>query len=378
MVSVILPLSTKMLSSFLFTGNVPVISRFASSPAEGARNAFISCGEELMGPFEICGTDSGSVFCRISEPVRRIPYRRTDIPTRISDSMASKLLSGAEKIPPYAGVTGSSEADGLLASAEGGTIRFVSENWDVVRHCASVLGEAGVSFSMASASEISVGDAELCSRCAAIPEASRISDDGFMSGFLAPRVRSGRIYGCPEWARGACGGKVLVASDRYGNPAVSAMSSGVYPFGILAAEPSGGAGEGVPESFMFAAAETVYRTALEFSGYEVSCIWEDSLSEMLSAVRGGSRFKVIVLRRLCDSSVSQLRNHACGRDAAVVALDPRIREAPFLKVEPLLGVKGFDWAVAEGMFAGPGECGPEICKPALEEAERFLGIIWGS
>ncbi len=378
MVYVILPINSKALTSFLYTGLAPVMSPFAMSPADGAGHALISCGGELIGPFEIVGKGSGTVSCRISEPIRRIPHPPVDIPTRIADSMASKILESADKIPEYVGITGSSVADGLLASAEGGTIRFASDSWDVVRHYSALLDDAGIPHSMASSSEITVSDRDLCARCAAIPADSRISDDGFMSGFLAPKVRSGRVYGCPEWAKLAFGSRVLVAADPYGNPAVSLMCSSTYPFGVLAAEAAGGGDKGVPESFRFAAAETVYVTALELSGYKVSRIWGDSLSGMFRAERGDGSFRVAVMRRLCDETMSQLRNRQSDGNLVAVSLDPRIMAAPYGKIKPLLGVKGFDWQVADGIFSGGEECGPKISGPVLEEAERFLRIIWDS
>ena len=378
MVYVILPIDSKALPSFLYTGVAPAMSRFAVSPADGADRAFVSCGNELIGPFDIVGKGSGTVSCKISEPIRRMQHQPVDVPTRIADSMASKLLGGAEAIPKYEGVTGDSVADGLLASAEDGIIRFESDNWDVVRHYSDVLDKAGISHSLASSSEISVDDKGLCGRCASIPEDLRVSDDGFMSGFLATKVRSGRIYGCPDWAKRAFGSRVLVASDPYGNPAVSKMSSSIYPFGILVAEGVDSAEDKVPESFRFAAAETVYVTALDLSGYKATRIWGDSLTSMYKAERSGESYKVIIMRKLCDESVSQLRNRPCYFDAVAVALDPGIMAAPYGKVKPLLDVKGFDWSVADGIFSEEDACGPRISGPVLEEAEHFLRIIWDS
>ena len=103
MVSVILPLDPRSLSSFLSSGVVPIRSRFAAPVVDGADKAFVCCGEEAMGPFEIVGRRQGALICRVSEPVRKAPYRKIDVPMRLSDSAVSRIFSSGEAVPEQSG-----------------------------------------------------------------------------------------------------------------------------------------------------------------------------------------------------------------------------------------------------------------------------------
>ncbi len=376
MVSVILPLDGRSFSSFLSNGLVPVRSRFAGSVSDGVGSVLVCCGEDVIGPFEVVGRRQGVLECRVSEPVRKVPYRKVEVPMRVSDSAVSKILSGCDPAPEYVSVTGDSRLDGLLASSEGGTIVFASENWDVIQGFGSLLESKGVSYSMRSASEMAVDDRSLCDRCKAIPVESRVAEDGFMCGFLAPKVDSGRVPGCPGWAVESLGGRIIVAKDRYGNPVISPMCTHIPPFDSLCTKAADVSKEGIPEGFRFAAAESVFVSALDMSGYYVERIWSDSLCSMFKATAGGSSLEIVAMQELCDSAVSQLKDHPVPEGAIVATLSSGIRAALYSKVMPLLGVRGFDWSCTEGLFSDPADSGLELSAPVKEEMERALEIIW--
>ncbi|MBO4348606.1 MAG: hypothetical protein J5812_03415 [Candidatus Methanomethylophilaceae archaeon] len=376
MVSVILPLDPRSLSSFLSSGVVPIRSRFAAPVVDGADKAFVCCGEEAMGPFEIVSRRQGALVCRVSEPVRKAQYRKIDVPMRLSDSAVSRIFSNGEAAPEYASVTGDSRIDGLLASSEDGVVMFASDSWDVIQGFTSLLEGKGISYSMRSASELAVDDKGLCERCRSIPVESRMAEDGFMCGFLAPKVDAGRVPGCPGWAVENVGGRVLVAKDRYGNPVISSMSAHIPPFDSLCTAAAGESSGGVPEGFRFAAAESVFVSALDMSGYSVERVWSDSLCSMFEAESMGSRLEIVAMQELCDSVVSQLKDHPVSERAIVVTLSCGIRAAPYSKVMPLLGVRGFDWSCTEGLFSDPEETGLELSGPVKDEMERALEVIW--
>ena len=244
----------------------------------------------------------------------------------------------------------------------------------MLSHYTSLLSSLGIRYSMTSPFEIRVDDAGLCSRCAGIPVSSRTSDDGFMSGFLAPRTSSGRVFGCPEWAVESFGGRVVVSRDDYGNPAVSPMSSTVFPFDSIGVQHSREMTSGVPESFAFAAAEAVFMSALESGGYEASYVWQDSLCSMCEASREGETLTLVLVPRLSDEVVFQMRDHGIPDSASVVSLGRKIHSAPLEKVRPFLGAKGIDWSCVSAI-SGPG---PDIPPRVAEEAERCLGAVWGA
>ncbi len=374
MVYVIIPAEGGLLSSFLFKGSMGAKPRGGSSVYDGASGLFVYSGGRVVGPFSILSVSDGTVRCGVSEPVRSVPHDEVRIPTRISDSMADRLLSSAPLPSGYVPITGDASVDGLLASAVDGRIRFASEDWDVMSHYTSLLSGLGIPFTMTSPFEIRVDDSGLCSRCAAVPVPSRVSDDRFMSGFLAPRTSSGRVFGCPDWAVEAFGSRVVVTRDPYGNPSVSPMSSGVFPFDRIGAARSRDDTPRVPESFAFAAAEAVFLSALESGGYEVDGVWQDSLCSMCEASKGDLALTLVLVPRLSDETVFQMRDHVIPDSATVVALGRRIRSAPMERVRPFLSAKGIDWSCVSAI-SGPG---PEIPPQVAEEAERCLGAVWGA
>ncbi len=376
MVSVILPLDSRSFSSFLSTGVVPVRSRFAGTVADGVDTALVCCGEEAIGPFEVIDRRQGALVCRVSEPVRKAAYRKIDVPMRVSDASVERIFSGCEAAPEYVSVTGDSVVDGLLASSADGVVAFVSENWDVIQGFASMLKAKGIQYSMRSASEMAIDDEALCERCRSIPVESRMAEDGFMRGFLAPKVDAGRVPGCPDWAVESLGGRVIVAKDRYGNPVISPMSAHIPPFDSLCVAKEDEAREGVPGGFRFAAAESVFVSALDMSGYAVERVWSDSLCSMFEASSDGPGLEIVAMQELCDSAVSQLKDHPVPEGAVVVTLSSGIRAAPYSKVMPLLGVRGFDWSCTEGLFSDPEESGLDLSAPVKEEMERALEVIW--
>jgi len=378
MVTVILPLDSRSLSAFLSTGVAPVRSRFAGSVIDGAEKVLVCCEGDAIGPFDVVGKKQGALVCRVFDPVRRVAYRRIDVPMRVSDASVSKIFAGCEEGPEYSSVTGDSRLDGLLAASKDGVVTFASENWDVIQEFTALLAEKGISYSMRSASELVVDDPGLCERCRSIPEETRIPEDGFMCGFLAPMVDSGRVPRCPEWAVEKLGGKVIVAKDRYGNPVISPMSAHIHPFDSLCVKKDEDVHGGVPEGFRFAAAESVFISALELSGYSLERVWSDSLCSMFEATGGEGALDIVVMQELCDSSVSQLKDHPVPDGAIVATLSSGIRAAPYSKVMPLLGVRGFDWSCTEGLFAVPVESGLELSAPVKEEMERALEVIWAA
>ncbi len=335
----------------------------------------VSCEGEAVGPFEVVGARQGALECRVSEPVRRSSYRKVDVPTRISDASVGRIFSDW-KAPAYETVTGDSRLDGLLAASEGGVVSFASEAWDVIQGFTSLLGERGIQYSMRSASELAIEDGGLCDRCRAIPVEARMAEDGFMCGFLAPLADSGRVPGCPDWAVEEFGGRVIVARDRYGNPVVSPMCCGIPPFDVLCGRAGGGAPGGILERFSFTAAESVFVSALELSGYAVDRAWSDGLCSMFRASKGGSSLDVVVTQELSDLAVSQLKCHPVPDGALVSTLSSRIRVAPYSKVRPLLDVRGFDWSCTEGLFSEPAGSGLALSAPVMEEMERALEVIW--
>ncbi|MBR6204359.1 MAG: hypothetical protein IKQ60_04790 [Candidatus Methanomethylophilaceae archaeon] len=353
----------------------PIRSRFAGTVADGVDKAYACCGADVIGPFDVVGRRNGALVCRISEPVRKAAYRKVEVPTRMSDAAVSRIFSGCDKAPRYSGVTGDSRADGLLASSVDGVVSFASDSWDVIQGFTSILAERGIPYSMRSSSELAIEDLALCERCKAIPVDTRVAEDGFMCGYLAPMVKSGRVPGCPDWAIEGLGGRVVVAKDRFGNPMVSPMCAGTHPFDLLC--PAEGAADvGIAEGFRFAAAESVFVSALDLSGYSVSRIWSDSLCSMFSASRKGSRMDLVVMHELCDSAVSQLKGHAVPEGAAVVTLSRGIRAARYSKVMPLLDVRGLDWSCTDSLFSEPDSPRLDLSAPVKDEMERALDIIW--
>jgi len=376
MVTVILPLDSRSLSVFLSTGVAPVRSRFPGSVIDGAEKVLVSCDGEAIGPFDVVGKKQGALVCRVFDTVRKAPYRKVEVPMRVSDSSVSRIFSGCEDAPGYASVTGDSRLDGLLASSKDGIVAFASENWDVIQEFTALLAEKGIQYSMRSASELAVEDLALCEKCRSIPVESRLSEDGFMCGFLAPLVYDGRVPKCPGWAVEKLEGRVIVAKDRYGNPVISPMSAHIHPFDSLCTSKNEESRGGVPDGFRFAAAESVFISALELSGYSLVNVWSDSQCSMFKATNGERTLDTVVMQELCDSSVSQLKDHPVPEGAVAVTLSKGIRAAPYSKVMPLQGVRGFDWSCTEGLFSDPAESGLELSAPVKEEMERALEVIW--
>lgn len=374
MVYLIIPAEDGILSSFLYKGRIQTRSRQSSTVYEDVSGVFLYSDGRLVGPFDMVSNDGGSASFSISEPVRSVPYQPVRTPTRIPDALASRLLSSAEPALEYVSVTGDGFADGLLASAEDGRIRFVSEDWDVMSRCTSVLSSLRIPFSMTSPFEILVDDEALCSKCAAIPVPSRVPNDEFMSGFLAPRTSAGRVLRCPEWAVEAYGGKVIVARDPYGNPTVSPMSSDIFPFDRIGRPEDRADALRVPESFAFAAAEAIYMSALESGGYAVSRIWSDSLCSMCQASKDGDSLTLVLIPRLCDEAAFQMRDHDIPGSARVVALGRKIRSAPMERVKPFLSARGIDWTCVSALS----DPGPDVTERVAAEAERCLGAVWGA
>ena len=101
MVFLIIPAEGRLLSSFLHKGVINARSRDASSLFEGVSGLFVYSDGQAIGPFAIVAVSGGSVRCSIAEPVRSVPYGPVRVPTRISDSMARRLLSSAGSPPRY-------------------------------------------------------------------------------------------------------------------------------------------------------------------------------------------------------------------------------------------------------------------------------------
>ena len=374
MVYLVIPAEDGILTSFLYKGRIQDRSQQPSTVYDGVSKILLYSDGRVVGPFDLVSDDGGSVSCGISEPVLSVPHGPVRVPMRISDTMASRLLSSAKPAPGYVPVTGDSFADGLLASAEDGRIRFVSEDWDVMSRCTSVLSGLKIPFSMTSPFEIHIDDEDLCSKCAAIPVPSRIPDDGFMSGFLAPRTSAGRVLRCPDWAVEAYGGKVIVARDPYGNPTVSPMCSKTFPFDRIGRPEGRADAQGVPESFAFAAAEAIYLSALESGGYAVSRVWSDSMCSMCRASKDGSALTLVLIPRLCDEAAFQMRDHDIPESARVVALGRKVRSAPMERVKPFLSARGIDWKCVSALS----DPGPDVTERVAAEAERCLGAVWGA
>ena len=332
----------------------------------------------MIGPFDVVGKRRGSLVCKVSGPVRKARHRRIDIPMRVPDATIDRLFADCDPAPKHVPVAGDSRLDGLLASASDGVVAFASENWDVIQEFVSLLTDNGIPHSMRSASELVIEDKALCGRCAAIPVDERIPDDGFMCGFLSPMIDSGRVPGCPDWAVESTGGRVIVAKDRYGNPMISPMCAHLHPFELLCVPKDAGKAGGVPQEFMFAAAESVFASSLDLSGYSVDRIWSDGCCCMLRASSGGSSTDLVVTSDISEAVMSQLKCHPVPAGALVVALSKGIRVAPYSKITPFHGVKGLDWSCTEKLFSDPASSGLELSAPIRAETERALAIIWAA
>ncbi|MBO4798740.1 MAG: hypothetical protein J5494_08250 [Candidatus Methanomethylophilaceae archaeon] len=364
-VSLLIPLNDQELSLFFYTGRMPLRTKFAGSLAEDVDFVYACSGQDLIGPFAVTGTGSGELICKAEEAVLKFPYREVKCPLRIRNEIIREALP---PVPEYESVTGDPFTDGLIASSSGGTITFESGNWQLIRHCASRLSAAGISYSMDNASEIRIGGSGL-------PDIS-VSDgrysDGFMAGFLSSKTVSGKVFGCPEELIGSFGSRAILFRDPYGNVSVSPMSSDVYPFGIdgICRKDPGN----IKGIFAFSASESAFLYAMEYSGYAVKCLWSDSAAGMYSFSGENGSYDIILVPEMRDGVFSGFKGRRIADGALVAVLRNGPKYALFGSLKPLSGVTGCGWRHFEGFFT---ESGPEMPQTVRDELKRGLKIIWG-